>query len=145
MSPGRLRPVSAVVAVLVAVALAACGPREDQVSVAGRDFTVEVRDTEQGRAQGLSGRAEVPKGTGMLFLYDDAAARSYWMAGMLVPIDLAWISDGRVVGIETLQPCQPEAPCPQHPSPGPVDAVLEVAAGQLAGVESGEPVIIELR
>jgi hypothetical protein len=135
-------------AAVLAVSAACAGPElqpqpQPTVSVGGSSFTVEVRDTEQGRAQGLSGRTEVPPGTGMLFRYDDDAPRGYWMSGMLLPIDLAWITDGKVVAVETLQPCAAGQPCPIHDSPGPVDAVLEVAAGALAGVEPGTPVVIE--
>jgi uncharacterized membrane protein (UPF0127 family) len=114
------------------------------VTVDGNRFTVEVRDTAPGRAQGLSGRAAVPPGTGMLFRYPEAAPRGYWMSGMLVDIDLAWIAGGRVLAVETLQPCAAEQPCEVHDSPGPVDAVLEVAAGELAGVEPGAPVVMEI-
>jgi hypothetical protein len=151
-SPGGLASPT-LLALSVAAVLTACpacsavdSPTGSQpiVSIGGTSFTVEVRDTAQGRAQGLSGRAEVPPGTGMLFRYDDDAPRGYWMSGMLLPIDLAWITDGKVVAVETLQPCAAGQPCPIHDSPGPVDAVLEVAAGALSQVEPGAAVVIEI-
>ena len=109
----------------------------------GLRFTVEIADTYDARSLGLSGRTEVPPGSGMLFVYDEQAPRSYWMAGMLVPLDLAWIADDRVLAVQTLQPCVTDEPCPTHPSPGPVDAVLEVRAGALAGVGVGAAVTAE--
>lgn len=128
-------------AFFAAVWLAACAPAAPTVTVDGRSFAVEVRDTQAGREEGLSGRAEVPPGTGMLFTYDGSGIRSYWMSGMLVSIDLAWIDDGRVLGVITMDPC--EGACPTYTSPAPADAVLEVGQGALAGVEPGDRVLIE--
>ena len=134
---------------LLAVGLSGCSAADDgqpTVTACGRDFAVEVRDTAEGRQQGLSGRTEVPPGTGMLFRYDDAAVRGFWMSGMQVPIDLAWIDDGSIIGVVTLQPCPASetaaGTCPTSWSPGPVDTVLEVAAGQLAGVGPGCRVVM---
>ena len=104
---------------------------------------VEVRDTQAGREQGLSGRAALAPDAGMLFTYDDSAVRSFWMPDMRFSIDLAWIVDGEVIGVTTLHPCPTDGPCPAHTSPGPVDTVLEVARGALAGVRPGDPVVIE--
>lgn len=136
---GGARPIAVIACMAI---LSACAPTQPSVTVEGRRFTVEVRDTPAGREQGLSGRTEVPPGTGMLFIYDDSGIRSYWMSGMLVPIDLAWIAEDRIVGVQTLQPCPPAGPCPTSLSPGPVDAVLEVAAGALDGIDSGAVVAV---
>lgn len=125
------------------VALVSCAPPQPTISIGGRTFTVEVRDTQAGREQGLSGRPSLPAGTGMLFAYDDSAVRSYWMPDMRFSIDLAWIDDERVLGVVTLQPCPAAGPCPRHLSPAPADAVLEVPAGALAGVAQGDQVVIE--
>jgi uncharacterized membrane protein (UPF0127 family) len=103
----------------------------------GLTFAVEVADTPQQRGQGLSGRPQLAAGTGMLFVYDDPGVRRFWMYDMRFPIDLAWIGDGRVVGVETLRPCPSREECPTHESPEPVDQVLEVPAGALTGIEPG--------
>jgi uncharacterized membrane protein (UPF0127 family) len=108
----------------------------------GLAFEVEVVDTPQSRERGLSGRDSLAAGTGMLFRYDDRQVRRYWMADMRFPIDLAWISDDRVVGVETLQPCPSREDCPRHESPEPVQQVLEVPAGALAGIAPGAAVSV---
>jgi uncharacterized membrane protein (UPF0127 family) len=108
----------------------------------GLTFEVDVADTPQQRGQGLSGRPELAAGTGMLFVYDDPGVRRFWMYDMRFPIDLTWIGDGRVVGIETLQPCPSREECPTHESPAPVDLVLEVPAGALTGIEPGAVVSV---
>ena len=56
--------------------------------------------------------------------------------------DAAWIVDDQVLVIETLDPCTmtDQSKCPRWTSPGDVDALLEVPAGALEGVQVGETV-----
>ena len=99
---------------------------------------VEVARTAAEQERGLMGRREVPAGTGMLFPFSPAAVQSFWMRDTLVPLDIAWVRDGRVVGATRMTPCPDLGPrCPVYPSPGPVDAALEVRAGGLDGVRPG--------
>jgi hypothetical protein len=102
---------------------------------------VEVARTAAEQERGLMGRREVPPGTGMLFPFSPPVAQSFWMRDTLVPLDIAWIRGGRVVGTTRMAPC-PDlgATCPTYPSPGPVDAALEVGAGGLEGVRTGATV-----
>jgi uncharacterized protein len=60
-----------------------------------------------------------------------------WMAGMQVPIDVAWIDGDRVIGTDTLEPCaEPDqTTCPRWAAPAPATDLLEVPAGALAGVD----------
>lgn len=102
---------------------------------------VEVARTAAEQERGLMGRREVPAGTGMLFPFSPPVAQSFWMRDTLVPLDIAWIRAGRVVGTTRMAPCPDLGPkCPVYPSPGPVDAALEVGAGGLSGVRPGATV-----
>ncbi|MGN6331030.1 MAG: DUF192 domain-containing protein [Motilibacteraceae bacterium] len=102
---------------------------------------VETAWTAAEQERGLMGRREVPPGTGMLFPFSPPAAQTFWMRDTLVPLDIAWIRGGRVVGTTRMAPCPDLGPrCPTYPSPGPVDAALEVGAGGLAPVEEGATV-----
>lgn len=136
-------PGLAAAALVASTALGCTAEPGTEVTIGGETFDVEVAETAVEREQGLSGRSTVPPGTGMLFVYPDSAPRSYWMAGMLVPIDLAWIDDRVVLGVQTLQPCMAGTPCPTFTSPAAADAVLEVAAGALRGIEAGDRVVVE--
>jgi uncharacterized protein len=109
----------------------------------GPAFAVQVADDQAERAQGLSGRDRLDPGTGMLFTYPQAAAHAFWMHDMRIPIDLAWIEDGVIIGTMTLRPCPTAGACEQHPSPGTVDMVLEVPAGALTGVADGSRVSVD--
>lgn len=131
-----------VVGALVAlVFLSGCGsPTTRTVTVGELHFTVEVADSPKVQRTGLSGRDEIPAGTGMLFPFDEPAPREVWMARTRVPLDIAWILDGQVVATRTLPPCELDDVdnCPRYASPGEVDALLEVRAGALSGIEAGE-------
>lgn len=78
--------------------------REDQtkiVKINGTSIEVEVVDTSETRAQGLSGREVLPEGTGMLFIFNNPGQYEFWMKDMNFAIDIVWIKeDFYIVGIE---------------------------------------------
>lgn len=133
-----------IAAAALTVVLAACSLPTVTLVTVGREqaFRVEVAETEQAQRDGLSGRSSLPEGTGMLFVFEDRRERQVWMAGMEIPIDIAWIAGGEVIATDTLQPCVlvDQRQCPRWASPEPVDALLEVGAGDLEGVERGDRV-----
>lgn len=92
-------------------------------------FTFEVVGSPAARAKGLSGRADVPAGYGMLFVFDVPDRYGFWMKDMLVSIDIIWLSsDGTILGIE--EAVSPATyPEPFYP-PVPVRLVLETRAGE---------------
>lgn len=109
-----------------------------------REFQVEVAVTPEQQSAGLSGRQNLPPGTGMLMTVEPGKEREVWMAGMEIPIDIAWIADGQVLQISTLDPCTEnnQSLCPRWKSPGAIDALLEVPADALNGITPGTPVSI---
>ena len=65
----------------------------------------EVANTSALRSQGLMYREEVPDGTGMLFVWDSEAERSFWMQNTYVALDIAFIDrDFRIVDIQQMEP-----------------------------------------
>ncbi len=107
---------------------------------------MELALTPQEQAQGLSGRAELPPGAGMLFVYDTEGRRSFWMPDMHFPLDMVWINgDCRVVDITRDAP--PQAPgqslddLPRY-SVDNAQYILEINAGESAtyGIIPGAPV-----
>lgn len=93
------------------------------------EFVFEIKDTPQGRQQGLSGRETVPANYGMLFVFDRKDKYGFWMKDMRVPIDIIWLSDtGAVIGVE--ENVSPDTyPSVFYP-PQPVRFVLETKAGE---------------
>lgn len=92
-------------------------------------FQFEIADTEAKRMQGLSGRADVPPGWGLLFVFERPERYGFWMKDMLVPIDIIWLADdGTVLGID--ENVSPDTfPDPFYP-PRAVRLVLETRAGE---------------
>lgn len=81
---------------------------------------------------GLGGTTHLDDYEGMLFYLAANTNTSFWMKDMLIPIDIIWINDGKVTGIEKSVEPQPDTPdykLELYPSPGGVDYVLEVNAG----------------
>ena len=111
----------------------------------GRPVTVrlEVAADPAARARGLMGRAEVPEGTGMVFLYPQDVAEAYWMKDTLVPLSIAFVAaDGRVVSLAEMTPCRAD-PCPTYAPAGPYRYAVELRAGAFAaaGVAEGDRVV----
>jgi uncharacterized membrane protein (UPF0127 family) len=109
-------------------------------------ITVEVADDAQERRRGLMGRPDVPVGTGMLFLYETPVLGAFWMGNVEVPLSIAWVSDGVVVGVAEMQPCPAaDATCPRYAPDVPYDTAVETTGGTFtdAGVSIGDKVTIE--
>jgi uncharacterized protein len=118
--------------------------RSDRISIGSESITVEVAKSDQERTFGLMGRAELPADRGMLFVYDEPRVVTFWMRGMLIPIDMVFLRDQEVIAvIADVPPCL-EDPCPTYGPDSPVDAVLELAAGRAAtlGVAPGHTIPI---
>jgi uncharacterized protein len=106
----------------------AAKPRTVVVQVGGARVKAEVARDAAARRRGLSGRARLGEGRGMLFVFGERAPRTFWMKGMRFPLDIIWIARGRVTGIARDTPV-PSGEPPLYPSGEPVDRVLEVPAG----------------
>ena len=103
----------------------------------GRDTVrAEVARTSQERSRGLMYRDEVPDGTGMLFVFDREAERSFWMQNTYVALDVAFIdANFRIVDIQQMEPESTDI----HDGAGPSMFALEVRQGWFAekGIEVG--------
>ena len=121
--------VSVVAFLLLAVSYTfSSGRVQAPVTVAPLEF--EIVRTPEAQEQGLSGRADVPHGYGMLFVFQEKKPYSFWMKDMLVPIDILWLADdGTIIGIE--DSVTPESyPQTVFTAPAPVRLVLELRAGE---------------
>jgi len=90
-------------------------------------------------ALGLGYRDQLPEGRGMLFFLPRREIQTFCMRGMQIPLDIIWITQGKVVGIEAQV-----APTYEGNlfSPVPVEFVLEVPGGFAAkhGIKPGTQV-----
>jgi hypothetical protein len=117
-----------------------------EIAVGGVPLTVELAYLPPDTSRGLGYRDGLAPGTGMLFLFEGPAPRSFWMRGMQFCIDIIWIENDAIQGAaESVCPEPPgtaDADLPSYVSPVPVSYVLEVPAGWLAanGLGVGTPV-----
>lgn len=120
-------------------AQAGCQP--DRVDLRGdwgqASFNIEIVDTPDERAQGLMFREAMPRGAGMLFVYETPQRASFWMKNTLIPLDIIFVD---VSGVVTRVHSN-AIPGDLSPIPGgdQIFAVLEINAGLAAryGISTG--------
>jgi uncharacterized membrane protein (UPF0127 family) len=91
---------------------------------------VELADQPESRSSGLSGRSQLGDYQGMIFIFEKENSYSFWMQGMLIPLDIIFIdTKGVIVDIKSNQvPCT-EDYCPSIASSKPFKYALEVNSG----------------
>jgi|GEM_PF-651079 len=119
------------------------------VTVGDTQIIAEIADTGDLRSRGLSFRDGLKSGHGMIFIFDDASPRSFWMRGMRFCLDIIWIEGDQIVGAAENacpEPGVSEQDLARYRSPEPVSYVLEMPAGWLDehGYRPGTPVTIQM-
>lgn len=102
------------------------------------ELDIETAATPESRTVGLMFRKEMPENAGMLFLFDEAANRAFWMRNTLIPLDMIFIEKDGVIGhIHANAIPHDETPVPSN---GPATAVLEINGGRAAelGLKPGD-------
>jgi uncharacterized membrane protein (UPF0127 family) len=121
-------------------------PVDGTLSIAAGGRTIPVayerRDTVNAIAVGMMFRRRFDgEGRGMLFVYPHRSFRKFWMRNVFVPIDVAYIQDGKVAQIERMRPEAGTEPAkiPFYESDMAVRHALEMPAGWFAenGVSEG--------
>lgn len=85
-------------ALLVAVAMSSCADGGlYRLTIQSTRLSVEVVDTDETRARGLMFRESLPETQGMLFVFDEAAPRAFYMRNTSVPLSIAYIDERLVI------------------------------------------------
>ena len=77
-------------------------------------------------------RENMPADHGMLFVFDDAQVRTFWMKNTHIPLDILYFDQNYklVSAQQRVPPCLDSGNnCPGYPSEGAARYVLEVNAG----------------
>ena len=98
------------------------------ISINGHTVRAWIANTQAAQERGLMHVEALPADTGMLFVFSSLMPRAFWNKNTLIPLDLLWIREGKIVGISAL-PAEPEAGIVHVASGEVVDMVLEVPRG----------------
>lgn len=113
----------------------------ETIKIGNTKLIVELADTVLLQQQGLSNRDKLQSDEGMLFLFQGKDIRNFWMKDMRFALDVLWLADNRVVGLQDniLPPAPGEEPA-RFQSFTPADMVLEVNSGWIKehGIKIGD-------
>ena len=133
------------IVVILGLAYAFFGNKNKIISVkVGENvFKAEVAETMAQKAKGLSYRDSLDKDSAMYFDFGEEGNQTFWMMGMRFPIDIVWIKNNVVVGIEK-NASAPEAGTPENAlkryySPEAIDPVRSRSVEGSATATSGRP------
>lgn len=105
-------------------------PDQPYVEIGGTIIPVAVANTTALRQKGLSGMLSLSKDEGMYFIFNTPDRYQFWMPDMHFPIDIIWIADGKIVGIEHSVSNVFDSKHPVlYTPPVSINRVLEVNAG----------------
>lgn len=88
---------------------------------------IAVADLPDERNQGLMDVRTMPQETGMLFIFDEEAPRSFWMANTPLPLDIMYVSSDSVI-VRIYQNTTPFSET-SLPSEAPAQFVVETNGG----------------
>ena len=99
----------------------------------------EVASTEAQREQGLMFRRELPKNSGVLFVFGRPARSCMWMKNTALPLSVAFIdANGTILNIEKMEPFTLDSHC----SKGWIRYALEMNKNWFAknGIKAGSKI-----
>ncbi|WP_458186730.1 DUF192 domain-containing protein [Haladaptatus sp. NG-WS-4] len=104
--------------------------------------TLEVANSPDERASGLMFRKSLPEKHGMVFVFDSAEPRTFWMKNTLVPLDIIFVAaNGTVINVAHAdpQPNADDADLRRYSSDAPAKYVVEMEQGfaNRTGIEPG--------
>lgn len=88
---------------------------------------IQAANTEYDRELGLMFRKNMDENQGMLFIFPDVQARSFWMRNTLIPLDILFIDSTKTV-LNIAKNTTPLSDI-SYPSAGPAKYVVEVNGG----------------
>jgi len=113
------------------------------LSVGQQQYAVEVARIRAAQEQGLSNRDSIGS-DGMLFIFSTNQNATFWMKGMRFGLDIVWIYNGTVIGIDqNVSPPMGGQDPEIRQSPGSISQVLELPAGSANLISVGDLVSID--
>lgn len=116
-------------------------PGDEPVSV-----NLLIAETDEQRGYGLMYRRRLAPDRGMVFLWQQDAAASFYMLNTLIPLSIAFFdSNNIIIDIQDMDPCREGEQCPTHGPNQTYRGALEVNQGAFEtwGVEIGDTIVIK--
>ncbi len=109
--------------------------------IGSQTFYLRVADDAEERERGLSGTPALAPNGGVLFVFPDERMHAIWMKGMLIPIDILWISASSVV-IDLREDVSPDSFPAIFAPASPARFVVELSAGaaKAFGIKVGDKI-----
>jgi uncharacterized membrane protein (UPF0127 family) len=145
-----LKFISLIVLVSITLMTAGCQTKQFSLSsleleINGQELNLEVAKNTADELKGLSGRESLCENCGMIFIYHDYQVRNFWMKDMNFPLDIIWLKDGLVVGLNKNVPILTDGHVTRLKSPQVVNQVIEVKAGLIdkIGLKPGDKINLD--
>jgi len=109
------------------------------LSINEHRITAEVAKTADEVTTGLMYRFSLKPDHGMVFVFDQAQPRAFWMKNTFIPLSIAFVApDGRILNIEDMAPKDETS----HWSSGPAMYAIEMRRGWFVerGIKAGDRV-----
>jgi hypothetical protein len=107
-------------------------PIKSNASLRNIPLIVELAQTSKQWEKGLSDRTDLGNLDGMVFIFPQYHVPVFWMKDMKFPIDMIWVSEGKVIDITHSAPIETTDKLPTYSPRNKVNMVLETRAGWAA-------------
>lgn len=106
-------------------------PRQT-IKVGNISVNAEIASTDAQHEQGLMFRQTLKEGRGMLFVFNEAQLRTFWMKNTFIPLSIGFFdSNKKLIDIQEMEPAKSEidANIKTYTSSAPAQYVLEAPKG----------------
>jgi uncharacterized membrane protein (UPF0127 family) len=120
-------------------------PIAAEAEIGSQLIQLEVAQTPRQQALGLMFRTSLAPNRGMLFPFDRPRVVGFWMKNCKISLDMIFLRNGIVQGIEAeVPPCLTDS-CPSYGPNVPVDQVIELRGGraQELGLQMGDRISVQ--
>lgn len=102
-------------------------------TINNQKYNVEIANDDKKRQDGLSNRKSLGEKDGMIFLFPKKEKLSFWMKNTLIPLDIIFIDNDKIVHIAKNAKPEKEVKgvLPIYTTPVNADKVLEINGGQV--------------
>jgi len=120
--------------------------KKNIVKINNKEFKIELAQTKEEAYRGLSFRKELCSDCGMLFVFPNLSERTFVMRNMLIPLDIIFIRDNKILNIHKNLKPEGENYKGRYSSEGLANYVLEINAGvsDKLGIKKGDKILINL-